>query len=271
MAARGRGRNEKYSLPWLWGTTGIAYDKTKVSTPPTRWGDLWSPNYAGHVVLLDDAREMFGIAMLAAGHPKNDTDPEHIAAAKGKLTELAQGALALDANGSERYFADGSATIGALFNGNAALAMRANPDVAWALPEDGGGIWFDNLAIPARARHPDAAMALMDHLLSAESGEAVIRELPFSNPNDAAIAKLKADDPTAWAAYTGNPATSPGQDALSGLQMVKNIGPANNAAIERAWAEVAASRPPPPPPRPPEPPAPGPAAEPNPAPAGGTP
>jgi spermidine/putrescine-binding protein len=240
VAARGRGRNEKYSLPWLWGTTGIAYDTTQVSPAPKAWTDLWNPAHAGHLVLLDDAREMFGIALVADGHSKNSTDPAHLAAAKARLDTLVKGAVALDANSSETAFADGRATIGAVFSGNAAIAMRSNPNIAYVLPEEGGGIWFDNLAIPARARHPDAATALIDYLLSADAGLAVMKELSFSNPNEAAIARYKADNAAAYEAWGRNVATNPPQDALSELVMVKNVGPENNALFEKAWADVVA-------------------------------
>lgn len=232
----------KYSLPWVWGTTGILYDPATIQPPPTKWADLWAPSYAGKLVLLDDPREMLGIALQVDGHSKNDTDPAHLAAAKARILTLAAGAVALDSNDPDRYFADGSASIGVLFSGDAVLARRANPRLAYTLPTDGPGIWFDNLAIPKGAAQPEAAEKLIDWLLQANSGVAVIQALPYSNPNEAAIGVLRTDDPTRWAEYTQDPASTPSTDSLAGAVAVKHIGVEAQARYEAAWAEIIAAR-----------------------------
>ncbi len=261
QAGRGHEKNEKFSLPWLWGTTGILYDPTVINPAPTKWADLWNPAYAGHVVLPDDPREALGIALLADGHSKNDTDPAHIDAAGQKLAALAKNAVALDANTPEHYFLaafppEQRATIAAVFNGNAVLARRDNPALIYVLPSDGAGIWFDNLAIPAGAPHPEAAEALINYLLSADAGAAVIDDLPFSTPNEAAAPALKAHDAERWKAYVNDPVSNPQMDALSGAVPVKNIGPVAQAHYEAVWAAIAAAHAPNPSPPPPAPPAP---------------
>jgi spermidine/putrescine-binding protein len=94
---------DKFSLPYLWGTTGIIYNKTTVSTPPTSWEDLWRPELAGHIVVLDDSREMMGIALLTLGYSKNETNPARLEEARDKLKELSLGIVAFDAEHPENY------------------------------------------------------------------------------------------------------------------------------------------------------------------------
>ena len=243
--ARGHGKDEKYSLPWLWGTTGIAYDSTVVKPAPTSWSDLWNVAYRGRLVLPDDARETLGIGLLASGKKKNDAGG--LGETKTRVQELVDAAVALDANSPETYLINGQAVIGAVFSGNAVLAQRGNPNVEYVLPEDGAGVWFDNLAIPSRSRHPAEAEAFINYLLRPDSGVVVIQQLPFSNPNHAAIELLASADPELYAAYQADPATNPPPDQLSGALMVKNIGPDGQAAFERAWADILAARPQPPP------------------------
>jgi len=244
---RGRSRNEKYSVPWLWGTTGIVYDPSSADPAPLRWSDLWSPRYAGHIVLLDDAREMLGISLLSLGYTKNDTDPAHVRAAADHLVPLVHGAVALDANSPETSLVAGpihaaAATIGVVFSGNAVLARRADPALQYVLPEDGAGIWFDNLAVPAGAPHPEAAQQLINWLLSEDAGAAVITSLPYATPNEAAVAALKGRDLPRWTEYALDPVANPPMDAIAGAVPVKNVGAEAQALYEREWARVVAAR-----------------------------
>lgn len=241
-AGRGRTRNQKFSLPWLWGTTGIAYDTTVVTPAPTQWADVWNPAWTGRVVAPDDPRELIGAALQADGNSKNDTSPAKLAAAKERAITLAKAAVALDANAPEDYLADGRAVIGIVFNGNAALAKQANPNIAFVLPEEGGGIWFDNLAIPVGAKNPANAVALINHLLSAESGAAVVRAFPFSTPNEAALEHIRTADPALYASYMADTTVHPPTDALAKAVPVKNLGSVGDARMAEAWTAVLAAR-----------------------------
>lgn len=242
LAGRGRARKEKYSLPYLWGMTGIAYNRAKVSPPPTRWSDLWRADLGGKLVVLDDAREMIGIGLVVDGEQKNTTDAAAIDAARDKLIALTPNILAYDANSGEKPLIDGTAVAGVLFSGNAALAQRANPDIEWVLPADGPGIWFDNLAIPAQAPHPEVAEAFINHLLSAEAGAKVSVGYPFSNPNVAAIDWLRDHDKAAYDLYRQSEATSPPTTALAGALLIKDVGDEGAKRYESAWDAVKAHK-----------------------------
>ena len=121
-------QNEKFSLPYQWGTTGIAYDQTKVAKPITGWNDLWRADLAGHLVVLDESRELMGMALLSLGYDKNSTDPVELATARDKLKALALGIVAYDSSTPEQFLLSGEAWAGVVFNGNAALAARQNPN-----------------------------------------------------------------------------------------------------------------------------------------------
>lgn len=238
LGRRGRAKGEKFSLPYLWGMTGIAYGRTKVNPPPTAWVDLWRPDLGGKLVVLDDAREMIGIGLLVTGKQKNTSDGAAIDAARDKLLALTPNIASFDANSGEKALIDGTAVAGVLFSGNAALAQRANPNIEWVLPSDGAGIWFDNLAIPVGAPHPQTAEAFLDYLLSAEAGAKVSVGYPFSNPNVAAINWLRDHDKAAYDAYRDSAATSPPTTALAGALLVKDVGHEAAKRYESAWDAV---------------------------------
>jgi len=229
---------KKYSLPYLWGTTGISYDKTKITTPITSWQDLWRPEFAGHLVVLDDAREMMGIALLALGYDKNDLNPSRLAEARDKLKELAPGIVAYDAEAPEDYLLSGQAWVGVVYNGNAALAQRQNADLVYSLPEEGAGFWIDNMAIPADAPHPDAARALMNFLLEPNNGAVLIHEYPYSTPNSGTLDYIKANDVDFYYSYINSLASNPPEAALQKAKLVQYIEPGIADLYESFWAEV---------------------------------
>lgn len=235
-------RNEKFSLPYLWGTTGIVYDSTKVSEPITSWNDLWRPELSGHLVVLDDAREMMGVALLSLGYDKNETNPARLAEARDKLIKLAPGIVAFDAETPEDYLLAGTAWVGVVYNGNAALAERENPNLVYVLPEDGAGIWFDNMAIPADAPHPDAALAFINYVLEAKNAALLVEAFPYSTPNIAALEYLQKNDAATYDAYVASLASNPPQDALLGAKLIKNLNAMTAQLYEEYWALVKSNR-----------------------------
>lgn len=231
-------RNQKFSLPFQWGTTGIAYDTAKISDPLTSWADLWRPDLQGHLVVLDDSRELLGIALLTLGFDKNSTNPAQLVAARDKLAALTPGVIAFDSAEPEKYLLSGEAWAGVVFNGNAALAQQANPQITYVFPKEGVGIWFDNMVIPAQAPHADAALAFINYVLAPENSLLITEKFPYSNPNQAALAYLQETQPERYAAYMDNPITNPPAATLDAARPVKNVGEATSAIYQQYWEEV---------------------------------
>ena len=231
-------KNEKFSMPYLWGTTGILYDPTKVSTIITSWEDLWRPELAGHIVVLDDSREMMGAALLTLGYGKNETNQARLDEARNKLKELSPGVIAFDAETPENYLLSGEAWVGVVYNGNAALAERVKPDLVYVLPSEGAGFWIDNMAIPADAPDPDAALAFINFVLKPENGALLVRDYPYYTPNVGALDYLKLNNANLYNAYIGSVASNPPEDALLSAKLVKKVDVITAELFEEYWADV---------------------------------
>ncbi len=235
------GGSAKYSLPFQWGTTGLAYDRTKVTPPLTSWQDVWRPELAGHLSVLNDAREMLGIGLVVLGYDKNETDPARLAQARDRLKTLTPSIVAFDADYPEKRLISGEAWAAIIYSGDAALAARENPNIEYVLPAIGGGLWFDNFAVPGNAPHPAEAQRFINFMLRADIGARILRDLPYSTANHAALEYAREHDPVLYRSYVDNPMSNPSPSAVAGAQPLQNLGEAANELYERYWAEVLAA------------------------------
>jgi spermidine/putrescine-binding protein len=227
----------KYTVPYQWGTTSLVYDKTRVPKEPKSWADLWDAAYKNHLVLLDDSREVPGMALQVLGFDKNSTNPQELAQAKQKLIDLKPNVLLFNSDDPETSLITGEAWAGLVFNGNASLAYAEDPNVVYICPTEGCGVWFDNLAIPASAPHADAAMAFMNFMLEPAESILISKEFPYSNPNKAALDFLKTTDAAAYEKYMGFSGTNPSADFLAHATPVKDVGDATKL-YDQLWTDL---------------------------------
>ena len=226
-----------YTIPYQWGTSCLVVDTSKVTRPITKWADLWDPEFKGKVVLLDDEREVIGMALAVLGYDKNTTDEAQLEEAKQKFLELKDNVKLFDSDSPKTALLSGEVWLGMTWNGEAALAHQENEAVQYVIPEEGCTIWIDNLAIPKGAPHPNGAYALIDYILDPEASLLITAEFPYSNPNKAALDLLKTKDPAAYDAYMTFPATNPTVEDRQRLNYVKDVGEAT-ALWDRVWTEV---------------------------------
>ena len=227
----------KYSVPYQWGTVGLVVDTEKVDRPVTKWADLWDPAFKDRVVLLDDEREVLGMVLTTLGYDKNSTDPAQLEEAKAKLIELMPNVRLFDSDSPKTALLAGEVWLGQTWNGEAAIAHSENPAIDYICPEEGCGIWYDNLAIPKGAPHTDAAHAFINYVLEPKSSIMITEEFPYSNPNEAALELLKTEGPDLYAAYMDFDATNPPLEAIQNAHLIEDVGEAT-ALWDRVWTEV---------------------------------
>ncbi len=156
--------NQEYSAAYVWGLTGIVYNKRYVKETPTSWQDLWNPKYKGHVILLNDCREVFSLALKKHGRSNNTTDPQQIEEAYRDLKKLNENVLAFDTENIKPKFISEEAWIGQMWSGDAAYSYTENPNLGFVIPKEGTLIWADNLAIPKGCKHKDLAEKFINYM-----------------------------------------------------------------------------------------------------------
>ena len=125
-----------YSVPYMWGTVGILYNKTMVDEPVTSWNILWNPKYEKKIFMYDSLRDTIGLTLIRLGYSINTRDEAAIAAAQQALIEQKPLVLAyLDDPIKERMIS-GNAALAVVYSGDAMYCISENEDLAYAVPEE---------------------------------------------------------------------------------------------------------------------------------------
>jgi len=174
--------DNRYSVPYTWGTVGLIYDKTKVLETPDSWGALFDERYKGEILMFSNSRDAFAIALKMLGYSLNTTDETQLREAYDLLRE--QKPLVQKYLMDEIFdkFEGGNATLGPYYAGDALTMMDANPDLAFCVPKEGSNKFVDAFCIPKGAKNKSAAEQYINFMCSAEAGRRNAEETGYSTP-----------------------------------------------------------------------------------------
>lgn len=223
-------KNE-YSIPFVWGITGIFVNKNHHSPKSiTRWNDLWDAKYIDQLMMLDDSREVFSIALRTLGYSVNDNNPEHIREAYLKLKELLPN-IKIFTSAVLSILIDEDTTLGMAWNGDAYKASKENNQLSFVFPKDGFVIWVDNFAIPKSAPHLENAYKFLNFMLRADVARDVALDNNFPTPN-AAAQKLLPE------AVQKNSIVYPSHETLKRGEFQTDVGDEALTLYEKYWEQL---------------------------------
>ena len=224
----------QHSIPYLWGTTGLAYRADKVSGPVESWAALYDPQaQVGDFFLIGEMRETIGSALRYLGYSYNDTDPAHLEEAKVLLLaakERSRGFLG-GTEGKNRLLG-GDAAVVVAYNGDALEAAEENDQIRYVVPREGATIWADALIIPAKAPQSELAHKFLNYLLDARVSAQLSNNLSFASPVAGAAEFLDEDVRT-------NPAIYPPAEVLAKTEYLADLGE-QSQLYDQLWTEIRA-------------------------------
>ncbi|MEC6883081.1 spermidine/putrescine ABC transporter substrate-binding protein [Photobacterium piscicola] len=183
--------NNQYSLPYVWGSTALGYASDRIDSHQiTHWKDLWKPEFKGNVLLTDDPRDVFGMALIMNGHSVNSRDKAEIKQAYETLKTLMPNVAVFNSDAPHIPYIAGEVSVGMQWNGTAVRAENENPALKFAYPQEGTIFWMDNMVIPAASQHKDAAYQFINFLLKPENQAKIITEIGYAAPNLEALNNL---------------------------------------------------------------------------------
>ncbi|PZU89930.1 MAG: spermidine/putrecine ABC transporter substrate-binding protein [Shinella sp.] len=221
---------QKFSVPYIWGTTGFAYNEECVKDAPTSWKALWDPAYEGRIYMLDNMLAAYIAGLQVNGFHAGTTNPEEIEKATQSLIEQKKVLEGYNSSNFGDLVASGEACIVQGWNGSIAQAITTNPKVRYVIPEEGGSMWIDGFSIPKAAKNADAAYKFMDYIMKPEVAAKAANLSKSATVVDAAKALLPKD-------VAENPAIYPPADKLTKVDFILDVGDATKL-YQDGWTKV---------------------------------
>lgn len=240
-----------YSINYMWGTTGIGYNEEKIlermpDAPVNSWRMLFDPEVVSKfadcgIHLLDTPDELIPAVLNYIGEDPDSKDPDVIAKTEEVLMAIRP---YIQKFHSSEY-------INALANGDICLALGWSGDVLQArdraaeanngvivnyvAPDEGALMWFDQMAIPADAPHPENAHAFLNYIMKPEVAAKASNYVYYANGNEASQEFLDEE-------VIDDPAIYPTPAALESLYTTTPLPPQVQRVVTRLWTKVKSGR-----------------------------
>lgn len=221
-----------YSVPYTWGTVGILYNTTMVDEVVDSWDILWDPKYAKEILMLDSQRDSIAVALLKLGYSINTLDPHELEEAGELLKEQKPLVLAYVVDEGQDKMIAGEAALAVVWSGEATNARMENPDLAFAIPNEGTNVWFDVMAVPKDAKNKDGAMRFINFMNDPEIALKNAEYTGYATPNKAARDMLPREIAEDRSIY-------PEEEDLVDAEIFVNLGQ-TLSIYDRIWTEVKA-------------------------------
>ena len=173
----------KYSVPYCWGTVGILYNKTMVEEPVDSWSILWDEKYADQILMQNSVRDAFGIALKYCGYSLNSTDLDELQEAKELLMKQKPLVQAYVVDQVRDKMISNEAAIGVIYSGEAIYTQSENPDLEYVIPKEGSNMWIDSWVIPKNAQNKENAEAFINFLCRPDIAKMNFDYITYSTPN----------------------------------------------------------------------------------------
>lgn len=220
----------KYSVPYAWGTVGILYNTKMVDDVVDSWKILFNEKYSGKIFMYDSERDSFMVALTLLGYSMNTKDVEEINKAKELLISQKPLILAYVVDEAMDKMIAGEAALSLAWSGEAMATIKENPDLKYVIPKEGSNIWIDSMVIPKTAQNKEGAEAFINFMLKDEIAKKNMIASGYTSSN----MNVKDLIDEEWAS---NIAAYPPKDATDRCEVFQ-YSPETTKLMGEAWLEI---------------------------------
>lgn len=248
LLAQAADPGNQYAIPYMWGTTGIGYNVKKVreilgpDAPVDSWDLVFKPKYMKKlskcgVSFLNSPNEVMSAALQYLGKNPNSTNPKDYKVTALNLLKKVR-PYVTDINSSQyiNSLADGDICVAIGWSGDLLMAAerakhaKNGVNIRYSIPKEGAMIWFDLMAIPRDAPHPEQALEFINYVLNPKVEASTSNFVSYANP-------VPASKPYLDKSVSQNPGVYPSQAVIDRLFIAKMLPMRVTRARTRAWTE----------------------------------
>ena len=230
--SQGFDSENKYSVPYCWGTVGILYNKTMVEEPVYSWSILWNKKYTDQILMQNSVRDAFGIALKYCGYSLNSTDLDELEEAKELLMKQKPLVQAYVVDQVRDKMISNEAAIGVIYSGEAIYTQSENPDLEYVIPKEGSNVWIDSWVIPKNAQNKENAEAFINFLCRPDIAKMNFDYITYSTPNTAARELIEDD------AIRNSTIAFPDASELERCETFNYLGTKFDNIYNELWREI---------------------------------
>lgn len=221
----------KYSVPYTYGTLGIAYNTTMVTEPVTSWNILWNEKYVNEILMYNSVRDAFVAPLRLMGEDINTTDDTVLNKATEMLIEQKPLVQSYVMDQIKDLMISGAAAIAMCYSGEILAMQEENPDLAYAVPDEGSNFFIDSWVIPANAENKENAEAWINFLNKPEIALMNFEYITYSTPNTGAQELLDEE-------LRSNPAVFPDEEIMQRCEVFHSLGSDGDSKFGQLWLEI---------------------------------
>ena len=220
--------DNKYTVPYMWGTLGIIYDKQTVKEEEITWDVLFGDKYK--TIMMKSIRDAMGAALASDGHSINSENPGEIEQAKEKLISIKDNKnfYGYGFDDIKDKMVRGEADAALIYSGDAMYAMGQNDNLAYAVPSEGSNIWFDAMVIPASSKNKELAEEFINFMCDTENAKKNADYIGYYTAQGEAASLISQE--------TG--VTYPEVSTLENCEIFKMFDDETLGLYNKAWTEI---------------------------------
>lgn len=222
----------KYSVPYFWGTVGIIYNKDLVTETDFDWEILWDEKYADNMLMFDNPRDAFAIAEIMLGMSLNTDKEEDLTKAAQLLKEQKPLVQAYVMDEIFDKMSAGEAAVAPYYAGDAVTLMADYDFLGFKVPKKGTNMFIDSVCIPKGAANKKAAEMFINFLLEKEIALANTEYVGYSTPNTKAYEALSDEIKNDGISYP------PEKFLADNTETFKSLTEEADALMAELWTEV---------------------------------
>lgn len=222
--------SNQYSVPYMWGTVGILYNKKMVQESVESWKILWDEKYSKKILMLDSQRDAIGITLKMLGYSLNSKNEAELNQAKEMLIKQKPLVLAYVGDEVKDKMIAGEAALAVVWSGDAVFMKKENPDLEYVIPQEGSNIWFDSMVIPKTSQHKEAAEKFINYMCSTGVAFKNADYIGYSTPHSEARKELPAE-------LTSDKTYYPEEGQLKNSEVFEDLSDVL-PLYDRIWTEI---------------------------------
>lgn len=222
----------KYTVPYCFGTVGILYNKTMVDEPIDSWDVLWDEKYAGNILMQDSVRDAFMVSLKRLGYSMNSLDTAQLEEARDELIKQKPLTQAYVIDQVRDKMIGDEAAIGVIYSGEAIYTQRENENLEYVIPKEGSNVWIDCWVIPKASKNKENAEAFINFMCRPDIALMNFDYITYSTPNDAARELIEDE------AIRNSEIAFPDLSQYENMETFKYLGSEGDEIYNEYWKQV---------------------------------